>query len=100
MSSRSAETRRAVAWVKDDPFGVEFAEIGIAEEHLTASGVAVSAAPRPYRLDYELETRAGLVTARLRVTSRGEGWRRELDLRRDEDGVWTVAADEEGELDL
>jgi hypothetical protein len=50
------------------PFGVEFAEIGIAEEHLTASGVVLGTAAVPYRLDYELETRATFVTARLRVT--------------------------------
>jgi len=31
MSARNLERRRAVAWVKDDPFGVEFAEIAIAE---------------------------------------------------------------------
>jgi uncharacterized protein len=100
MSARSAETRRAVAWVKDDPFGVEFAEIGIADEQLTASGVALGTAPLPYRVDYELETRTGFVTARLRVISRGEGWRRELDLRRDQDGGWNIAADEEGDVDL
>jgi hypothetical protein len=91
---------RAVAWVKDDPFGVEFAEIAITEENLTASGVAVGTAPLPYRLDYELETRAGFVTARLRGTTRGEGWHRELDLRRDEDGVWSIAVNEEGAVDL
>jgi hypothetical protein len=100
MSGRIAEARRAVAWVKDDPFGVEFAEIAIADEHLTASGVAVGAAPLPYRLDYELETGAGFVTARLRATSRGEGWRRDLDMRRDQEGVWSVAAREEGAVDL
>jgi hypothetical protein len=100
MSGRIAEKRRAAAWVKDDPFGVEFVEIGIGEEHLTARGVAVGTAPLPYRLDYELETGTGFVTTRLRVTSRGEGWRRELDLRRDEDGVWSVGADEDGNVDL
>jgi hypothetical protein len=100
MSARNAERRRAAAWVKNDPFGVEFAEIRIAEEQLTASGVALGTTPLPYRLDYDLETRAGFVTARLRVTSRGEGWRRELDLRRDQHSVWSVAADEEGDVDL
>jgi uncharacterized protein len=100
MGARSTEIRRAVAWVKDDPFGVEFAEISITDENLTARGVALGMAPLPYRLDYELETRAGFVTARLRVTSRGEGWRRELDLRRDHDGVWSIAANEEGDVSL
>jgi hypothetical protein len=100
MRARVAGTGRAVAWIKDDPSSVEFAEIAIAEEHLTASGVAVGTAPLPYGLDYELETRAGFVTARLRITSRGEGWRRELDLRRAEDGVWSIAVDEQGDVDL
>jgi hypothetical protein len=100
MSAPIRERHRAVAWVKDDPFGVEFAEIQIAEEHMSARGVAVGTAPLPYRLDYELGTQIGFATARLRVTSRGEGWRRELDLRRDADGVWSVAAAEEGHLDL
>jgi hypothetical protein len=68
------EIRRAVAWVKDDPFGVEFAEIVLAPQKVSALGVAISAGPRiPYRLDYTLETVAGYVTSRLWVTSRGEG---------------------------
>ena len=28
--------RRAVAWAKDDPFGIEFAEIALARQHLSA----------------------------------------------------------------
>ena len=97
---RVAEKRRTVVWVKDDPFGVEFAEIGIGEELLTAKGVAVGTAPVPYRLVYELETDAGFVTTRLRVTSRGEGWRRRLDLGRGDDGAWSIDSDEEGDVDL
>jgi hypothetical protein len=60
----------------------------------------VGTAPVPYRLDYELETGPGFVTARLRVSSRGEGWRRELDLRRYDTGAWSVVADDEGDVDL
>jgi hypothetical protein len=96
----SAESRRTVAWVKDDPFGVEFAEIAIAEDHLTAAGVAVGTAPLPYRLDYTLETGSEFVTTRLDVTCRGDGWRRELDLRRDADGVWHGAASEDGHVTM
>jgi hypothetical protein len=86
--------------VKDEPFGVEFADIALAERRLDAEGVAIGAGPVPYRLDYVLETAPGFVTSRLRVSSRGEGWRRTLDLRRDAAGVWSIAADEEGEADL
>jgi hypothetical protein len=94
------EARRAAAWVKEDPFGVEFAEIDIRDERMSASGVAIGSAPHPYRLDYRLETHPGFATARLHAISRGEGWRRELDLRRDADGIWSIAADEEGHVDL
>ena len=92
--------KRAVAWAKDDPFGVEFAEIALAPEHLTAEGVAIGSGPIPYRLDYTLETASGFVTSRLRVSSRGEGWRRTLDLRRDAAGAWSVTAGEEGDVDF
>ncbi len=98
--SQSAPRRRAVAWVKEDPFGVEFAEIAIADDRLTAVGVAIGTRPTPYRLDYRLETGSAFVTTRLGVTSIGDGWSRELDLRRDLDGVWHAATSEEGHLDL
>jgi uncharacterized protein len=91
---------RAVAWVKHDPLGLEFAEIEIGAAHLTARGVAIGSTPLPYRLDYELETAEEFVTSHLHATTRGQGWRRQLDLRRDERGAWSIAADEEGEVDL
>jgi uncharacterized protein len=93
-------TRRAVAWAKDDPFGVEFAELALSPMYLSAEGVAIGSEPYPYRLDYTLETASGFVTSRLRVSASGEGWRRTLDLRRDAAGVWSVAAGEEGDVDL
>ena len=92
--------RQVVTWVKDDPFGVEFAEITIAEDRLTATGVAISTRPLPYRLDYQLETGFEFVTTRLAVTSIGDGWRRALDLHRDVDGLWDAATSQEGHLDL
>jgi hypothetical protein len=91
---------RAVVWVKDDPFGLEHAVIKLGPEHLSADGVAIGGEPVPYRLDYELETGPGFVTTRLRVRSRGEGWQRGLDLRRDAGGTWTVDAGEDGDADL
>jgi hypothetical protein len=100
MSAQGRAARRAVAWVKDDPFGVEFAEITIADDDLAARGVAVGTAPLPYRLDYELETERGFATRRLRVTSGGEKWSRVLDLRRNENGRWSITSDEEGNVDL
>jgi hypothetical protein len=86
--------------VKDDPVGVEFAEIVLAPERVSVEGVAIGGGPIPYRLDYALETVAGYVTSRLFVTTRGEGWRRTLDLRRDSSGVWTASVDEQGTAHL
>jgi uncharacterized protein len=100
MSVRIRKKRRAAAWLKGDPFGVEFAEIEVGPDHLRAAGVSIASAPVPYRLDYELETMTGFVTSRLHVVSRGQGWRRDLELHRDADGVWSIAADHEGQLDL
>jgi 2,7-dihydroxy-5-methyl-1-naphthoate 7-O-methyltransferase len=93
------ETRRSVAWVKEEPFGVEFAEIDLAPERLAAKGVAIGVEPLSYRLDYTLETETGFVTSRLHVVSRGESWRRSLGLRHAE-GAWTIDADQEGDVAL
>lgn len=92
--------RRSVVWVKDDPFGVEYGEIQLASARLTAEGVAIGTRPTPYRLDYYIETAAGFATSRLHVTSRGSGWHRQLDLQRTEAGVWSVASNEHGDVDL
>jgi hypothetical protein len=86
--------------VKDDPFGVEFAEIDLNPRSLSARGIAIASAPTPYRLEYTLETTTDYITSRLLVTSRGEGWRRRLDLRRNRRGRWNISVDEDGEVGL
>lgn len=48
-------------------------------------------------LDYTLETTPGFVTTRLHLATRGEGWRRTLDLRRDGSGDWTASMAAEGD---
>lgn len=92
--------RRAVGWVKEGRYGMEFAEVRLTPSRLSARGVAIGAEPLPYRLDYALETRRGFVTTRLRVTARGEGWRRRLDLRRAPSGVWTAETETAGDPPL
>jgi uncharacterized protein len=64
--------------------------VSLRSDGLRASGVAVGLRPVPYRLDYRLETAPGWITTSLRVTARGEGWRRLLHLRRDADGRWSA----------
>ena len=95
-----AATRKTVVWLKEAPFGVEFAEVVLTPDRLASTGVAIGSDPAPYRLDYRLVTRRGFVMSRFRVSARGDGWRRELDLRRSAAGVWTVAARAEGNLAL
>jgi hypothetical protein len=88
-----SENRRTVAWVKEDPFGVEFADATFSGGRMAAAGVAVGTDPHPYRLDYSLETGEGYVTSRLAVAAVGEGMRKELDLRRASTGEWTANFD-------
>jgi hypothetical protein len=83
--------------VKEDPFGVELAEISLTPDRLAAVGVAIGTDPVPYRLDYTLETERDFVTERLQVTTRAQGWRRTLDLRREPSGVWSAATTADGE---
>jgi hypothetical protein len=83
--------------VKEEPFGVEFAEVGLTDRDLAATGVAIGTEPVPYRLDYSLETEPGFITSRLRVVSRGEGWRRSLDLRRTTAGAWEAETETDGQ---
>jgi uncharacterized protein len=89
-----------VAWSKEEPFGVDFAEVRLHKYRLDVVGIAIGVEPVPYRLDYTLQTRRGFVTSWLRVTARGQGWRRRLGLRRRASGVWDVIAEAEGDAPL
>lgn len=90
--------RLAMGWQKEpDLGGAEWADIVLRPDRLSARGTAIGRSPIPYRLDYELDTGPEFVTRRLRVRSHGDGWRRHLDLRRDEDGSWSADATLTGE---
>ena len=91
---------RAIAWIKEDPLGAEFADVMVEPRRLTATGTAIGSAPVGYRLDYKLETLSNFVTSGLLVTSRGDGWSRRLDLRRTMAGKWRIRASEKGFLAL
>jgi hypothetical protein len=88
----------AITWIKER--GAEFAEVSLGATYLRAAGVAVGAAPRPYRLDYELDCADGFVTRRLLARTQGAGWSRRLLLSRDPMGSWGIEASVEGEADL
>jgi hypothetical protein len=78
---------------------MEFAEIELATDRLTATGVAIGTVPLEYRLDY-VETGADFVTSKLCLQTRGERWRRRLELRRSEAGAWMLQREQEGEVEL
>jgi hypothetical protein len=92
--------RRSIVWVKEEPPGAEFADVTIERARLKASGTAIGSAPLGYRLDYWLLTEAKYVTTGLVVISRGEGWRRRLDLRRLKSGRWTARTSVRGAASL
>jgi uncharacterized protein len=86
-------------WAKNQPFGAELADVNIGGATLSASGVAIGVEPCPYRLEYQLTTTSGYVTAQLVVRTQGSRWRRALVLDRADSGSWSCTAEAEGELD-
>lgn len=88
--------RRAIGWTKEGALGVEWADVDLGTDRLSAAGVAIGWDPVPYRLDYELETGPDWVTRRLAITARGNGWHRSLILERSDEGAWTIEADGAG----
>jgi hypothetical protein len=87
---------RRVGWSKRSPFGAEFVEANLGEDEIAARGVAIGSAPFPYRLDYEFESGARFIAARLVVTVQAENFSRRLELRRSAGGFWTETIENEG----
>ena len=91
---------RAIAWVKEDGAGAEFADVLIEPNRLTAGGIAIGSGPPAYRMEYRLETITDFVTSALLITTRGDGWWRELDLRRLRSGRWTARTRMRGDPEM
>jgi hypothetical protein len=92
--------RRVVLWRGLDAWRAESATVEIGRDSLAATGTQLGAEPVPYRLDYELGTGPGFVTERLDIEVCGDGWRRELRLRRHADGTWDCQTGEHGDAPL
>src|SRR5579863_826126 len=100
-AGRAIDTRaHAVAWVKADPPGAEFAEIQLGSRRLSARGVAIESDPEPYRLSFELQTREEYITDRAVVETQGACWTRHLEIQRSPTGVWSASSQSAGKLDL
>ena len=91
---------RVVAWSKDGMTGAEFAVVDLAGGGLRAEGSAIGFEPVPYRLEYKLQAGSGLVTDSVVVVVCGDGWGRQLDLRRAGDGTWSAKAEQRGAVEL
>ena len=87
-------TPRRYLWMKDDPVGMEDAEIEIGADGLAATSTALGTIPLAYRLDLELRVDADWITRRLALTASGDGWARRLVVERD--GSWTGAIADHG----
>ena len=89
-----------IIWAKEDLLGVEFTDVTIGRNHLIAIGTALGSEPLGYRVDYKLDTGPRFITRRLLVVSRGDGWRRRLDLRRLSSDRWRARTSSQGKVDM
>jgi hypothetical protein len=87
-------TPRRCLWIKDDPVGMEAAELEIGADGLAATSTAFGTIPLAYRLELDLLVDPDWLTRRLALTASGDGWARSLVLARD--GSWTGAVTDDG----
>lgn len=100
MGGGCGDPTHEVAWLRYEDLGAEYAELWLEETRLAARSTAIGAGPIPYLAELELETGDDFVTSNLAITTRGRGWRRSINLRRSDAGVWTADATVDGEADL
>ncbi|MET9515810.1 putative glycolipid-binding domain-containing protein [Streptomyces sp. NPDC002994] len=79
-----------LTWHVTESGGYETAWIELDGSTLRARGRVVGTVPEPYWITYELKTVDDFVTQRLQATAEMTDMTAELDLRRAEDGRWTV----------
>ena len=87
-------TAHRYLWAKDDPVGMEHAEIEIGADGLAATSTAFGTIPIPYRLDLELQVDGDWITRRLALAATGDGWARSLVLERTRS--WTGSITDNG----
>ena len=101
MAPSDGQEYRAPRWPvwvgADDPRRIEVASVRFGDAGMHAIGGARAAW---YVTDWELDVGDGWVTRALRVTARGFGWRRTLDLERSALGAWHADVEQWGDADL
>ncbi len=87
-------------WSGIDAWRAEAATVELGVDGLSATGTQIGAEPLPYWLDYQLEVDDAWITRELRVTARGNGWSRRLDLRHNRAGRWSAEVSHAGHVSL
>ena len=77
---------KLVSWTGPEPVRIDVASVHLADDQLAAHGSSTTA---DYALTYRLVTEPRWITHRLDVRVDGDGWWRQLTLRRDDDGRWS-----------
>jgi hypothetical protein len=88
---------KLVGWIGPEPVRIDVASVRLAHNYLTAHGSSTAA---DFVLTYRLVTEPPWTTRGLDVRVVGDGWWRELVLRRDDEGRWSsrhTAATGDGE---
>jgi hypothetical protein len=91
-------TSHLLSWAGvDDPSRWDLASVELDDTSMRAIG---SACARNFSSSWYLDVGPGWVTRTLRVTTRGFGWSRSLDLERSNRGEWTAVTNARGKTDL
>lgn len=86
-------------WAVDETSGFDTAWPRITGRRLEATGRVVALSPSPFWLDYELMTTDDFVHRQMTIVSREAARSASLDLRRGDDGRWTVNGQLRPDLD-
>lgn len=98
MDDRQLDGARVLSWVGgDDPDRIETASVRFGTDGMQAIGGARTAS---YVTGWHLDVGDGWRTRAVRVTARGFGWWRTLDLRRSPEGEWHADAQRSGDVEL
>ncbi|WP_298455964.1 putative glycolipid-binding domain-containing protein [uncultured Cellulomonas sp.] len=91
-------TDRLLSWTGvDDPARVDHASVQLGDDWMRAIG---SSRSKRFTTSWELDVAEGWQTRALKVTARGFGWSRTLELSRSARGRWSAVADHHGSIDL
>lgn len=96
--AKDVVTEHRLTWIGvDDASRVDLACVELGTASMRAIG---SARARYFSSSWEVDVADGWVTRALRVTTRGFGWERSLDLTRSDTGEWVAETSTRGDIDL